>query len=345
MSDGKSTMSLLLSACRCGLIIIRRRWVCNNLCFKNETPDRFFCVILLTIAGCNVITYIKLYVREGERTMDADHNLKKEMLRRYLKSDVDANLLDFVVKNAHLIPFWPSERFCDRAGVDEGQMLALIRAFGMESLAEFKDFMRILLYHEPGGDGMVKRPLSGLVEEMIRNEQQNLSDLLAGMDYDRLEDFTQDILSASEVIVTGMGSASPFVGYFCKMLNKLGIAARPMSGVGDILVQLYNHDRSTLIVTFGFARYSKNAVLQLRRLREWGFRIVGITDRHDSPYAALSDYYFFLPVRCFDFVDTYTTGMTLINAVLLNIGQKDPQKLVANLNNYDAIAEDFGLFF
>ena len=277
--------------------------------------------------------------------MNADYHKKKETLRRYLKSEVDERLLDFVVENIHLVPIWSMERLCERANIDETELLTLIRAFGLDSLADFKDLMRMLLYHEPCGDGIVKRPLSGIVEEMVRNEQQNLSDLLAGLDYDRLEQFTQEILSASEVIIMGMGSANPFVGYFCKMLGKLGIVARSMSAVGDILVPLYNHDRSTLIVAFGFARYSKHSVLQLKRLRERGFHIVSITDRHDSPYAVLSDYYFFLPVQCFDFADTYTTGMTLINAVLLNIGLRDPQKLIGNLNNYDAIAEDFGLFF
>ena len=106
-----------------------------------------------------------------------------------------------------------------------------------------------------------------------------------------------------------------------------------------------SYDCSTLVISFGIARYSRRSVLQLRALRQRGFRIVAFTDRHDSPWVDLSDYCFFMPLRGFDFVDSYTAGFTLVNTLLLNMGLQDEQKLISKLNTHDATLEDMDVFF
>ena len=110
-------------------------------------------------------------------------------------------------------------------------------------------------------------------------------------------------------------------------------------------IQPVSDSLSALVIAFGIARYSKHAVLQLRNLRQRGYRIVSFTDRHDSPYVDLSDYYFFMPLNCFDFLDSYTAGMTLINALLSNIGLQDEQKLITQLRARDASLEGMDWLF
>ena len=58
-----------------------------------------------------------------------------------------------------------------------------------------------------------------------------------------------------------------------------------------------------------------------------------------------SDYCFFMPLQNFDFLDSYTVGITLINALLLNMSFMDKQRLITQLNAYDAAAEDLDLMF
>jgi hypothetical protein len=52
-----------------------------------------------------------------------------------------------------------------------------------------------------------------------------------------------------------------------------------------------------------------------------------------------------MPLRGFDFVDSYTAGFTLVNTLLLNMGLQDEQKLISNLNTHDATLEDMDVFF
>ena len=269
----------------------------------------------------------------------------EKTLRSSLKGEVNEDLFRYVVENAHVIPFWSMERFCSRSGASEEQIYELMAAFGADSLNSFKTILRNVFYHETHDAGVAKRPISSIVSEMINNEKQNLNDLLRDMDYDKIDRLTREITTASEVVVIGGGGATPYSYYFNRMLSKLGIRTRRLENQHDLVTFMKLQDRSALVVAFGIARYSKDPILRVSRLRQQGYRVVAFTDRHDSPFVDLSEYYFFLPVQCFDFVDSYTAGMTLINAILLNLGLQDEKKLISQLDAYDALAEDMGLFF
>lgn len=274
-----------------------------------------------------------------------DEKTTWKLLHSHLKGEVDESLLEFVAENAHVILFWSMDLFCRRAGVDEDEVYALLNAFGVESLSEFKRLLRSILYCESHEHGTAKRPLSSIVMEMTNNERENINDIVQDMDYEKIDRLTQDILNASEVIFLCRGVAAPYAIYFTQMLTKLGIRATIINTMHELLTRLSDQDRSVLVISIGIARYSKDAIVQLNKLRQWGYRIVSITDRHDSPYIDLSDYYFFIPVRCFDFVDSYVAGMILINTILLNIGLADETKLISRLSTYDDLSEDIGIFF
>lgn len=266
----------------------------------------------------------------------------EKTLRSYLLREVNEDLFRYIAENAQVIPFWSMERFCSRSGASEEQIYELMAAFGADSLSSFKAILRNVLYHESLDQGVVKRPLSSIVTEMVNNEKENLNDLVRDMDYELIDRLTQDILEASEVVLIG---ADAYISHFVYMLNKLGIRARRLKSMQDILLFMSAQDRKALVIVFGIARYSKEMVLRVSRLRRYGFRIVAFTDRHDSPYVDLSEYYFFLPVRCFDFVDSFTAGLTLVNTVILNIGLRDEQKMISRLSSFNSLAEDADFYF
>ena len=269
----------------------------------------------------------------------------KILLRGYLKGSVDEGLLDFVSENAPMVLFSSMEHICRKAGVSEVAFCAFLSAFGVDSFQAFQDILRGVLYQETQEQGVAKRSISSITEELVDGEIRNLSTLARNMDYQSLDRLTREILQASEVLVLGNSGAAPYAMYLTRMLNLLGIKAHYPNSNESILSFLSSHDRSALVIAFGIARYSKHAVLQLRNLRQRGYHIVSFTDRHDSPYVDLSDYYFFMPLNCFDFLDSYTAGMTLINALLSNIGLQDEKKLITQLHARDASLEGMDWLF
>lgn len=271
-----------------------------------------------------------------------DIKVTEALLRNYLQRDADEKLLQFVAANAHSVLFWYPERFCEKAGVSISECADFFSAFGVPSLEAFKNILRNVLYQDMQDGVVTKRSIISITNELIETEIENLKTLAQSMDYNNLQRLTHDIAQATEVLVLGNGGTAPYAIYLTDMLNKLGIKAQRQRGLGGFL---NSHDSSTLVISFGIARYSKNSVLQLRSLRQRGYRVVGFTDRYDSPWVDLSDYCFFMPLRGFDFVDSYTAGTTLINALLLNLGLQDEQNLIAKLNTFDSSMSDMDIMF
>ena len=266
----------------------------------------------------------------------------KALLQKHLLHDVDEPLLQFVAANAHSILFWSVELICQKAGIREEALFDFFSAFGVSSPVAFKSLLRSVLYQDMQEQAVVKRSIKSITEELIEAEIQNLRTLARNMDYENLERLTWDLAHASDVLVIGNGGAAPYSFYMIEMLNKLGIKAHKLDELAGFL---NSHDTSSLVISFGIARYSRRSVLQLHTLRQHGFRVVGFTDRQNSPWVDLSDYCFFMPLRGFDFVDSYTAGITMINSLLLNIGLQDEQKLISQLNAYEAALDDMDMFF
>lgn len=269
----------------------------------------------------------------------------KILLRNYLKGSVDEQLFDFVTENAPTILFSSMEHICRKASVSEIAFCAFLAAFGADSLQAFRDILRGVLYQETQEQGVAKRSLSSIVEELVDGEIRNLSTMTRNLDYGAMDRLTQDIMQAGEVLVLASSGAAPYGIYLTRMLNLLGIKAYTLNPSENLTSFLSSHDRSVLVISFGIARYSKQGVLQLRNLRQRGYHIVSFTDRHDSPYVDLSDYYFFMPVNCFDFLDSYTAGLTLINTLLSNIGLQDEHRLSAQLRAHDLSLEGMDWLF
>ena len=270
----------------------------------------------------------------------------KTLLQEKLSGPVNEQLLDFIIEHAHLLPLWSVEDICRKADVRKDEFFALLTALDVPSFAGFRDFLRQMLYHEDNcGQENYSHAVRNVVQEMIENEMKSLAALSQDIDYKGLDRLTYDIAQAEDVLVIGNGGAAPYALYLEKMLSKLGVKAHILNPYSGLTTVLSSHNRSTLIISFGIARYAKQSVLQLQTLRQRGFKIVGFTDRQDSPWVDFSDYCFFMPLQNFDFLDSYTVGITLINALLLNMSFMDKQRLITQLNAYDAAAEDLDLMF
>ena len=270
----------------------------------------------------------------------------RTLLQKQMTGPVNEQLFDFIIENAHAIPLWTAEDIYSKAGVSEEDFFAFLTALDVPSFAGFRDLLRQMIYRDDDHEQEEHSDaVSNVVQEMIDREMKSLSILSQSIDYQRLNRLSQDIEQAEDVLVLGNGGAAPYALYLEKMLNKLGVKAHIINPYSGLVTVLSSHNRNTLVISFGFARYSRRSVMQLQTLRQRGFKMVGFTDRQDSPWVDLCDYCLFMPLENFDFLDSYTVGITLINALLLNMSIRNKHQLIKQLNAYDAAAVDLDLMF
>ena len=272
----------------------------------------------------------------------------KALLQRYLQEDVDENLLNYVATNTsgHSILYMSLEQFCTKAGIDEEQAFAFFKAFGVNSFLAFKRILRDCLYCENTEWGVTSRSISSIADDVLRYEIQNLTELAATLDCTMVHRLAQDIQKAGEVIAFGRGATEPYAHNLTRMLRQLGIrAVQPSNRDLEDTTYLSTLDSSALVIVFGFPRYSKDAILRLKLLKQQSVRIVSITDSHDSPYAFLSEYSFVMPMRSFDFTDAYAAGMAFINILSITLAVLNRERTLNRLQNRDAMIDEMNMFF
>lgn len=270
----------------------------------------------------------------------------RKTLREKLTERLGRELADYVVSNTSTILYMKLETFCAAAGISREQAAAVFEAFGAGNFMEFKDVLRDSLYYESGSDSIRRRSISSITDEIVRFELKNLTDLAGNMDYELLARLTQDVLAASEVLVIGARACTPYALYLTRMLLKLGIRARFFDPAGDDRCDLVSTiDPSALVIVFGMARYYRDSLVTVRMLKQRGIRVIGITDSAQSPYVMLSDYSFVMPIRSFDFSDSYSAGMAFVSVLVFSLFLEDEENMRDRLHSFDVMTEDMGIFF
>lgn len=273
-------------------------------------------------------------------------NSTKAMLRAHLKNAVDEDLLDYVAQNANKLLYITQEQFCQKACITSEQALSFFQAFGTDSFIAFKYILRKSLYYEATDLGVVKRPLWSLADESFHYELQNLTKMMATLDYEKIEQLAQDIWNASEVNIICFGSTKPLGFSLHRILEMFRIRTRLfLRGGKDDEPVLSAIDPTCLLIAFGFARYSRNYILRMKMLQQRGFRIVSITDSIDSPFIPLSDYHFILPVDSFDFNDSYSAGAMFLNILALCIGTQEEDVLFSRMRDFDIETQEGNMFW
>lgn len=269
-------------------------------------------------------------------------------LRAHLKEEADPRLLDLVADptTIHDLLVMSLGQFCVAANVDEGGAMAFFKAFGANSFLSFKQVVRECLYSDPAGDRSQPRSISSLASEILRCEMQNLGDFWQSLDCGGIDRLARDILAAREVWLFGQGASSVYTKAFSHILRVANIPFRVTNMPEDDLLALHRtapQDRP-LVIAFSFPRYSKQSQMRLRAIKQSQTPLVCVTDRDRSPAAAIGDYYFTLPVRSFDFTDSFCAGMTFINILAVTITTLDRERAFARMQEREIKLDEKNMF-
>lgn len=272
----------------------------------------------------------------------------KALLQSHLQEEVDETILNYVTANAngHRVLYMSLEQLCSNANIDEEQAFTFFRAFGVNSFLAFKRLLRDCLYCEKTELGVTSRSVASIADDVLRYEMQNLTELAASLDCTMVRRLAQDIRQAGEVIAIGRGSTEPYAHNLTRLLRQLGIrAVQPSNQDLEDTAYLSTLDSSALVIVFGFPRYSKDAILRLKLMKQQGVRIISITDSLDSPFAFLSEYSFAIPLHSFDFTDSYGAGMAFISILSITLAVLDREKTLTRLQTRDAMIDETNMFF
>lgn len=270
----------------------------------------------------------------------------EEMLRTYLKTNVDEPLMHYVIVNAHEVLYMSQKQLCTKAGVTNEQLMTFLRAFEVDKFVAFKFILRKCLYYEVTANGVEKRTPASIANEVLLKEMQNLSEFAFMLDHEKLIQLAKDITEAPEVNIICKGSPEPLGYHLYTILRFHNLKVNyydTLEKDGQRLIDTL--DPSSLIINFSRRRYSMRLLMLMKQLHQQGFRIVNISDSADAPSIPLSNYYFVLPSDSFDFNDSLSAGVMLNLILSLFIGQMNEDALFSKMHRRDIEAQEANMFW
>jgi DNA-binding MurR/RpiR family transcriptional regulator len=108
----------------------------------------------------------------------------------------------------------------------------------------------------------------------------------------------------------------------------------------EVYDQLFKVKKGDVVLGITFPRYSRLTLDILAFAKRVGATVLGITDSVHSPIAKTADITLFAETESNTFVDSLAAPLSLVNAILLEIGRRDPKKTASRFEGLERIWEE-----
>lgn len=257
----------------------------------------------------------------------------------------------YIFENYDKAAFMTASKLGREVGVSESTVVRFATVVGFEGYPQFQRSLKEL----------IKRNLNAVQRVRVTDEQIGGGDVLSkvlNMDIDTvkktdhaidIKDFNKAIdliLEAKRIYVIGMrgaSSLSSFINYYFNMIFDNVVLVRGDSNA-DVFEQIIRIEEGDVILGISFPRYSKKTVRALKYASDQGAHVLSITDSEKSPIAPLSDVVLYAKSEMISFVDSLVAPMSLINALIVTLGQRRNEELYRTLVRLETIWDEYQVY-
>lgn len=257
----------------------------------------------------------------------------------------------YILNNYEKAAYMTAGRLGRAAGVSESTVVRFAGELGCDGYPELKALLA----------ETSRNRLTALQRMEVTSERLGGADVLAAvltqdmenirktLDGTSREDFSAAVgavCRAENIYVIGVRSSSALAGFLSYYLNLIFgqvqyITASGESGVFEKLLPMREND---LLIGIGFPRYSSQTVQAMRFAKNSGAEVLAITDTKGSPLARIADYTLAARSDMASFADSLVAPMSLINALIVAVGNRRKDQVSENLNRLEGIWEEYNVY-
>ncbi|MBQ5838317.1 MAG: MurR/RpiR family transcriptional regulator [Clostridia bacterium] len=175
--------------------------------------------------------------------------------------------------------------------------------------------------------------------QSFASDIESIKKTLAVTDRSRFDGFVSALMNANRIYLVGARSSASLAIFMNFYLNVLFDNVQVVHTVigSEAFDQLFRVKEGDVVLGISFPRYSKLTVDVLDFAHRAGATVLGLTDSERSPIASISDITLFADNASDTFVDSLTAPLALINALIHEIGRRDPERTAARLGILERI--------
>jgi len=264
---------------------------------------------------------------------------------------------EFIIKNPESLAFLSIVELAGKAGVSQATVVRFSNALGYDGYTQLSGEIRQAIQLAYGsldrfrlGSSIKNDPShdrdDSFFSRVLTSEIDNLIALTRNLKSSDFYACVDRAVAADQIMVMGGFASLSLAVHMQQMLVKVRPRVELISQ-RDITTssRIYGLGKKSLVFIVSFPRYPKR-VLELAALaKQQKAYIVVITNSPIAPPVALADQTFFVSVDVPSFVDGYAAPMAFVNALVTEIGMRNPDSSRQALNFYDQFAAEMGIFF
>lgn len=267
-------------------------------------------------------------------------------------SDGQKAVADYILREYERAAFLTAARLGQRVGVSESTVVRFAMALGYAGYPEMQQTVQDMVRSKLTTVDRLLGSVDGLEEhesvlaKVMQQDIDNIRQTLQETAPEVFEEAVRLILRARRIYVTGLRSASSLAVFLAFCLNwVLGNTHALISCVEDWLEQMGQLGPEDLLIAISFPRYTRKTVEIVDHARARGAQVLAITDSVMSPLARQAT--LVLPARSSidSYIDSFTAPLSLINALLTAVAQRQKERTVASLDRLESEWRKYRVFW
>ena len=257
----------------------------------------------------------------------------------------------FILDNYDRAAFMTAAKLGETASVSESTVVRFAAQLGYDGYPNMQKALQELIRGrltsiqriQVSRDQMTGSDILGSV---MQRDMNSIHDVIERLDREEFERVVDKLLNAKHIYILGVRSSSFLAGYLNFYLHLIfkNVTLVQSSAAGEIYEQMVHIGPGDVLVSISFPRYSKMAIHAVEFACRRGGDVVAVTDSPMSPMYKMASASLLASSDMISFVDSMAAPLSLLNALILAVGQQRRDDLSATLAEMEQVWSKYSIF-
>ena len=258
-------------------------------------------------------------------------------------------IAECIVTHYDKVVFMTASKLGEYVGVSESTVVRFAAALGYSGYPQLQKALQELLRHRLTASQRFELTNDmdhvQVLNKVLKADIQNIRSTLDEIDISSFEHAIDMILQARQIYVMGLRSSAPIAEFFVHYLKFIFSNVRVVtSGVSDVFEQLSRIGEGDLLIGISFPRYASRSIEAMDFARKQGASLIAITDGPLSPLHSTADICLMAKSDMSSFVDSFAAPLSLINALIVALGQRRRTEVFEYFNKMEKIWAEYDVY-
>ena len=260
-------------------------------------------------------------------------------------------IANYILNHYDKAAFYTALKLGQTVGVSESTVVRFASLLGYEGYPELQSSLQELIRNkltsvqrfemadtQIGTGELIDRVLSLDIERIKRTlETTSREDFANAVDA---------IVAARKIYILGVrssGALANFLGFYLnEMFDNVHMVHTATSS--EVFEQIIRVSKEDAVIGISFPRYSKQTYKAMTYASNMGASVIAITDSRSAPIAEVANHVLIAASDMISVVDSLTAPLSLINALIVALGQKRRDEVIQTFAKLERIWEEYQIY-